>query len=158
MGKKSRSKKTRESESKDGGAEAFAELAAVGAKHCRNAAHGLLVIHIPDRGSRQGMLRWRRMRHRSQQPLVHYVWPADGTLGFFAYAGIAGIAFIKGVEKHWRYAWITALLGLAFSVYLTTVSMTVLKAACPYCLTSLALMTAIFALTTYQRPAENPQL
>ena len=74
--------------------------------------------------------------------------------GFLAYAGLAGIAFIKRVDQHWRYAWTAALLGVAYSVYLTTVSVTVLGATCPYCLTSLALMTATLALTTYQRPPD----
>jgi uncharacterized membrane protein len=72
--------------------------------------------------------------------------------GFLAYAGLAAIAFMKRADKHWRYAWTAALLGVAFSVYLTTISLTALRAACPYCLTSLTLMTAILALTTYQRP------
>src|SRR5262245_54786546 len=68
--------------------------------------------------------------------------------GFLAYAGLAGIAFIKQEDKHWRYAWTAALLGFAYSVYLTTISLTQLNATCPYCLTSLGLMTAILALTT----------
>ena len=74
--------------------------------------------------------------------------------GFLAYAGLAAIAFIKGAEKHWRYAWTASLLGVAYSVYLSTVSLTVLKAACPYCLTSLSLMIAALAVTTFQRPPE----
>jgi uncharacterized membrane protein len=77
--------------------------------------------------------------------------------GFVAYAGLAAIAFIKGAHKHWRYAWTAALLGVAYSVYLTTVSITVLKAACPYCLTSLGLMTAALVLTTMQRPVDLPR-
>jgi len=72
--------------------------------------------------------------------------------GFLAYAGLAAIAFIKPAEKHWRYAWTAALLGVAYSVYLTAISLTVLNATCPYCLTSLTLMIGILALTTYQRP------
>src|SRR5262249_35158147 len=48
--------------------------------------------------------------------------------------------------------WIVALFGMLYGLYLTTISLTVLQAACPYCLTSLGLMTTIFALTTYQRP------
>ncbi len=39
------------------------------------------------------------------------------------------------------------------SVYLTVVAVTMLGAACPYCLTSLALMAAITALLVKQRPA-----
>jgi uncharacterized membrane protein len=73
--------------------------------------------------------------------------------GFLAYAGLAAIAFIKRSDTHWRYAWTAALLGVAYSVYLTTVSLTVLDSACPYCLTSLGLMIAVLAVTTYQRPA-----
>src|SRR5262249_11535721 len=38
---------------------------------------------------------------------------------------------------------------------LTTISLTVLHATCPYCLTSLSLMTVIFGLTTYQRPSNS---
>ena len=77
--------------------------------------------------------------------------------GFVAYAGLGAIAFIKGAHKHWRYAWTAALVGVAYSVYLTTVSLTVLKAACPYCLTSLGLMTAALVLTTLQRPTDLPR-
>jgi hypothetical protein len=73
--------------------------------------------------------------------------------GFLAYAGLAGTAFIKRADKHWVYAWTAAFLGVSYSLYLTTVSVTVLGATCPYCLTSLTLMTAILALTTFQRPA-----
>jgi uncharacterized membrane protein/glutaredoxin len=72
--------------------------------------------------------------------------------GMVAYITLAGIAFIARVDRHWRAAWIVSFFGLLYSAYLTTVSLTILHAACPYCLTSLALMTAIFSLVTYQRP------
>jgi hypothetical protein len=74
--------------------------------------------------------------------------------GFLAYAGLAATAFIKREDQHWRYAWTAALLGVAYSVYLTAVSVTVLNAACPYCLTSLFLMIAALAVTTFQRPSD----
>jgi len=73
--------------------------------------------------------------------------------GFATYTGLAAIAFVKRVDRHWQLAWTVSLFGLLFSAYLTTISMTVLKAACPYCLTSLGLMTVIFGLVTWQRPA-----
>src|SRR5581483_91951 len=41
-----------------------------------------------------------------------------------------------------------------YSAYLTSISLLVLHAACPYCLTSFALVAAIFALTIFQRPAD----
>jgi uncharacterized membrane protein len=77
--------------------------------------------------------------------------------GFFAYAGLGALAFIKRADTHWRYAWTAALFGVSFSVYLTTISITQLGATCPYCLTSLGLMTAALILTTYQRPTEMPR-
>jgi uncharacterized membrane protein len=73
--------------------------------------------------------------------------------GLLAYVTLAATAFIKRVDQHWWAAWSIAFFGFLYSVYLTTVSLTVLHAACPYCLTSLALMTSILALVTYQRPA-----
>ena len=57
--------------------------------------------------------------------------------GLLAYATLAGTAFIKRVDWHWWAAWLIALFGVLYSAYLTTVSLTILGAACPYCLTSL---------------------
>jgi uncharacterized membrane protein len=73
--------------------------------------------------------------------------------GLFAYITLAGIAFIKRVDRHWQAAWFVTFFGVLYSAYLTTVSLTILHSACPYCLTSLALMTTLFVLTTLQRPA-----
>jgi uncharacterized membrane protein len=72
--------------------------------------------------------------------------------GMLTYIALAATAFVRRVDRHWQLAWPIALFGLLYSVYLTTISLTVLKSACPYCLTSLGLMTAIFLLLTYQRP------
>jgi glutaredoxin len=47
-----------------------------------------------------------------------------------------------------------AFFGVCYSVYLTVVSLTILGSACPYCLTSLGLMTAALALVVFQRPPE----
>jgi uncharacterized membrane protein len=73
--------------------------------------------------------------------------------GLLAYVTLAGTAFIARASRHWWSAWIVAFFGVAYSAYLTAISLTVLDAACPYCLTSLALMTSIFVLVTYQKPA-----
>jgi uncharacterized membrane protein/glutaredoxin len=73
--------------------------------------------------------------------------------GMLAYVTLAGTAFVRRVDRHWWSAWTVALFGVLYSAYLTTVSLTILHAACPYCLTSLAVMTSIFALVTYQRPS-----
>jgi uncharacterized membrane protein len=75
--------------------------------------------------------------------------------GFGAYATLAAIAVLVRREvQHWTYAWTVALIGVCYSLYLTTISLTVLNAACPYCLTSLALMTTTLGLVVVQRPAQ----
>jgi uncharacterized membrane protein len=74
--------------------------------------------------------------------------------GLFAYTALAAISFVKRADRHWSYAWTVAFFGVCYSVYLTVVSLTILGSACPYCLTSLGLMTATLALVVVQRPAE----
>jgi uncharacterized membrane protein len=73
--------------------------------------------------------------------------------GLLAYVTLAGTAFIARARRHWWTAWAVAFFGLAYSAYLTAISLTVLDAACPYCLTSLALMTSIFVVVSLQKPA-----
>jgi len=72
--------------------------------------------------------------------------------GFLAYASLAGIAFVRRADRHWSLAFTVALVGVSYSLYLTYVSLTILGSACPYCLTSLALMSATLALVVTQRP------
>jgi uncharacterized membrane protein len=72
--------------------------------------------------------------------------------GLLAYIALAAIAFIRKPITHWTYAWTVAFIGVCYSVYLTVVSLTILKSACPYCLTSLALMSAALGLVVWQRP------
>jgi len=74
--------------------------------------------------------------------------------GLFAYTTLAAIAFVKRADKHWSYAWTVAFFGICYSVYLTVVSLTILGSACPYCLTSLGLMSATLVLVVVQRPTE----
>ena len=74
--------------------------------------------------------------------------------GLLGYTGLAAIAFVRRADRHWSYAWTAALFGVCYSVYLTVVSLTILESACPYCLTSLGLMTATLALVVWQRPPE----
>jgi uncharacterized membrane protein/glutaredoxin len=74
--------------------------------------------------------------------------------GLLAYITLAAIAFVRRADQHWSYAWTVTFLGVCYSVYLTVVSLTILGSACPYCLTSLALMSAALALVAFQRPPE----
>jgi glutaredoxin len=71
-----------------------------------------------------------------------------------AYTGLAVIAFVRRADRQWSYAWTAALFGVCYSAYLTVVSVTILDATCPYCLTSLALMIGTLGLVVLQRPPE----
>jgi uncharacterized membrane protein/glutaredoxin len=74
--------------------------------------------------------------------------------GFLAYTALAAIAFVRRADRQWSYAWTLAFIGVCYSVYLTVVSLSILGSACPYCLTSLALMAAALAIVVFQRPPE----
>ncbi len=76
--------------------------------------------------------------------------------GFLTYALLAAIAWNKTTPSQWKMAWTVTIVGLFYSLYLTGVSLIALDSACPYCLTSLGIMTAIFALLLIQRPAKMP--
>jgi uncharacterized membrane protein/glutaredoxin len=76
--------------------------------------------------------------------------------GLLAYATLAGLALGRRDGWRWIATWTVSFVGVLYSVYLTTVSVTLLGATCPYCLTSLAIMTALIAVATSQRPAGMP--
>lgn len=73
-------------------------------------------------------------------------------LGFLTYALLAAVAWNRDAANQWRWTFVISLFGLFYSTYLTSVAWFELKATCPYCLTSLGLMTVIFILTVLQRP------
>jgi uncharacterized membrane protein len=77
--------------------------------------------------------------------------------GFLAYAALAGIAWIRRADRHWKLAWVISLFGVLYSVYLTAISFLELQAACPYCIASATLMTVILAAVLYQRPGNLPK-
>ncbi len=76
--------------------------------------------------------------------------------GLLTYASLAAIAWNKATDLPWKAAWLLSLFGLFYSLYLTAVAFFELNAACPYCLTSLGLMTLIFITVTWQRSANLP--
>ncbi|HXG50241.1 MAG TPA: vitamin K epoxide reductase family protein [candidate division Zixibacteria bacterium] len=76
--------------------------------------------------------------------------------GLLTYGALAAVAWNRQTADQWKIAWTISLAGLVYSIYLTTVAFFVLDAACPYCLTSLGLMAAIFGVVLYQRPADLP--
>ncbi len=77
--------------------------------------------------------------------------------GFLTYAALAMVAWNKYADSQWKFAWVISLFGLLYSIYLTSISLIVLKSACPYCGTSLMLMTIIFITVTLQRPTNLPR-
>lgn len=76
--------------------------------------------------------------------------------GVLTYLTLAGTALIARADRQWRLAWTLSFFGVLYSAYLTTISLTMLGATCPYCLSSLALMSTIFAVVTVQRPEPLP--
>jgi len=73
--------------------------------------------------------------------------------GFLTYSVLAFIGFkVRSPERHWKSAWIVSLVGVGYSIYLTSVSHFVIGALCPYCLVSLSIMTVIFGVIIAQRP------
>ncbi len=73
--------------------------------------------------------------------------------GFMTYAALAFIGFkVRNPERHWKSAWIVALVGVGYSLYLTLVSHFVIDALCPYCLISLSMMIVTFGVIIAQRP------
>lgn len=76
--------------------------------------------------------------------------------GLLAYGTLAALSFARRAPWSWMAAWTVSFAGALYSVYLTAVSVTLLGATCPYCLTSLAIMTALFAVATSQRPDGMP--
>ena len=79
--------------------------------------------------------------------------------GFLTYCALAIIAAtVKAPVRHWRSSWILATVGISVSIYLTAVSVFIIKATCAYCLASFALVTAIFTLVAWQKPQQLVQL
>lgn len=76
--------------------------------------------------------------------------------GLLAYGTLAALALVRPTGWRWMATWTVSFVGALFSVYLSIVSVTLIGATCPYCLTSLAIMTVLFAVATAQRPAGMP--
>ena len=78
--------------------------------------------------------------------------------GFLTYSSLAFIGFrVREPGRHWKSAWAVSLAGLGYSLYFNTVSLFVIEAMCVYCLASLSIMAAIFAVVLHQQPAGLPK-
>ena len=77
-------------------------------------------------------------------------------LGFLTYLSIAYANLrTQNRLKRWQLVWTISLIGLGYSIYLQTISLIVIESTCIYCLASLLILTAIFALATYNRPKKR---
>lgn len=77
-------------------------------------------------------------------------------LGFLTYLTIAFANFrTRNRLKSWQLVWTISMIGLGYSIYLQTISLIVIESTCIYCLASLLILTAIFALATYNRPKKR---
>ena len=79
--------------------------------------------------------------------------------GFLTYAVLAALLWkMRRRRATWSKAALLACVGVGISIYLTAVSVFEIQATCMYCLASLAIMTAIFALLCWTRPEQIPGL
>ncbi len=77
--------------------------------------------------------------------------------GFLTYATLFHIGFrVRKIGLHWKSAWTVSMIGLGYSIYLITISMLVIEAACAYCIASFIIMSVIFGVVTYQWPKNLP--
>ena len=96
----------------------------------------------------------RPFRCRAQQPSVDALRHADLFFGISHLCALpAAVAWDENAVDQWRWAWVIALFGLLYSLYLTSVAFFDLQATCPYCLTLLGLMATVLEIVaTLQRP------
>jgi uncharacterized membrane protein len=69
------------------------------------------------------------------------------------YAALGVLAAWPLTPRRWLWSFALAVGGVAFSAYLTGISLFVLHAACGWCLASAAIMLALFARLLRRRPA-----
>lgn len=84
-------------------------------------------------------------------PLALWGFVLYALVAFFAYRPIAPM-------KRWKRVWGVSLMGMVLSVYLTLVGVISLDAVCLWCLLSLIIITCIFAINTFRRPAAAPEM
>ena len=73
--------------------------------------------------------------------------------GAAVYAAILVLSVIPQTVRRWQMAFMLASAAVAFSIYLTYLSIFVIGATCPYCLASGAISLLILVTTMVRRPA-----
>ena len=73
--------------------------------------------------------------------------------GAAIYLAIAVLAAMPRTVRRWQAAFMLASGAVAFSLYLTSISIFVIGATCPYCLASGGIAVALLAAMVWRRPA-----
>lgn len=80
-------------------------------------------------------------------------------VGIIGYAAILGAIFtVKTKRRKWNTLFLLATAGFSFSVYLTFIEISVIKAICSYCIVSAILITLILALVILKKESMYPKL
>ena len=75
-------------------------------------------------------------------------------LGFGLYLALAWVALrVRNPARHFTFAWMLSLTGVAYSAYLTVISQTEIEATCAYCLGSFGILLVILIIVAFQRPS-----
>jgi len=72
-----------------------------------------------------------------------------GTAFYVAVGGLGALGFSP---PRWRWAFVLAVAGATFSLYLTIVSLVVIQAACVYCLASTLVALLLLGVILWRRP------
>src|SRR5207247_1585538 len=73
--------------------------------------------------------------------------------GAAIYLAIAVLAALPRTVRRWQAAFMLASGAVAFSLYLTSISIFVIGATCPYCLASGGIAVALLVVMVWRRPA-----
>lgn len=72
--------------------------------------------------------------------------------GAGVYLAIAALSAIPRTPRRWQSAFMLACGAVAFSIYMTYISLTAVGATCPYCLASGAIAVALLVVMVWRRP------
>jgi uncharacterized membrane protein len=76
--------------------------------------------------------------------------------GAVFYVVVAALALWGLTPRRWVWAFALAASGVAFSVYLTVLSIVEIRATCAWCLTSAAIALALLGALVWRRPPTKP--
>jgi uncharacterized membrane protein/glutaredoxin len=80
------------------------------------------------------------------------LWVPTALWGTAFYIAVGVLAALGFTARRWLWTFLLAAAGAAFSIYLTVISLLVIRAACPYCLASAGLALALLGVMVWRRP------